>query len=715
MERKNFSITSDILGALAGTAVVLPQSMGLGIALFSVMGLDASSGALAGIIGAAVLSIVSGAFGATYGMFSAPNGPVTMLLIGVFSLMASQGASSDEMLATLSAILIFTGVLQISFASVGGTKLVKYIPYPVIVGLISGVGILMVKSQIGVFTKAYQSVDDISIASIPLFVAVLTIVSIIITAKYIKKIPATLVGLFTGILTFQVLNYLYLHGAYGEWVVGVVPGVESLHIGFSLDALEKLNLELIVSSSLALMILATTDCLVTAIVADSQTNLKHNGQKEIMAQGIGQIIVGLLGALGGGGTKGATLVNLQSGGGRYSAVISGVFFILLILFFGFLGVYLPVSVLAGVIIFVGFGMINFDVLSWIRYEHSRTDAVITFIVIGTILFVDLVSAVGVGVIISMLQYIRMQMKIPIVHRQSDATRKHSLVKRTQKEVEILQTKGKQIVILELQGNLFFATAENLLEIVEPFMKKDYFVVLHFQRVGLMDITGAILLLQIASRLQSMGGELLLCHMHKKLGLGKKINTALKNIDKKHALNIRTFINTESALLYGENKLLEKEGIVLRTHNDYISLPHNNFCKSIPKELVAIIESLAQEKHYTKGEVVFEQEEFGDSLFMVLQGEVDIRLYSSKKSYTNLARYGAGTYFGEIAFLNPGKRVASAVVNYDTILLEFPHDAIVHLQTEQKAQLASVLLFELGSTLGNELRYSAQEIQRLEKT
>ncbi len=140
MKQNTSSITSDLLGALAGTAVILPQSMGLGVVLFSVMGLDASSGALAGIIGAAILSIVSGIFGATLGMFSAPNGPVTMLLVGVFSVMESQGASSDFMLLTLSAILVLTGIFQVIFSLFGGAKLVKYMPYPVIVGLVTGIG-----------------------------------------------------------------------------------------------------------------------------------------------------------------------------------------------------------------------------------------------------------------------------------------------------------------------------------------------------------------------------------------------------------------------------------------------------------------------------------------------------------------------------------------------------------------------------------------------
>lgn len=715
MQEKNSSISSDILGALAGSAVILPQSMGLGVVLFSVMGFDASSGALAGIIGAAVLSIVSGLIGATRGMLSAPNGPVTMLLVGVFTTMASAGASSQTMLLALSAILLLTGIFQIVFSLFGGAKLVKYIPYPVVVGLVTGIGFLMIKSQMKFLTNSYVNIENSLIASVPLIIATITIITIVLSTKFAKKLPAALMGLFVGGISYQIIDILYLHGVYSSWVVGVVPGVESLHFGISLESLKGLNIETIVAASLALMILATTDCLVTAIVADAQTNTRHNGKKEIVAQGLGQIVVGFLGGLGGGGTKGATLVNLQSGGGRFSAVFSGLTFVLLILFFGGLGVYLPISVLAGVIIFVGFGMINFNIISWIKYKKSRSDAMIALIVIATIIFIDLVTAVGVGVLISMLIYIRMQIKAPIVHRQTDGTNKHSLLKRTEKESIFFHEYGEQIVMFELRGNLFFATADKLLEILDPYIKKDYCVILHFQRVQLIDISGVILLLQIASNMKKVEGELLLCHMHKELGLGRKINKALEKIDKKNNIKIRTFVNTDSALMYAENRLLQKHNIPLRNRELYIELQKNDFCKNIPSHIVNIIENMSKKIEIKKEKTIFNQGDSGDSLFMVLQGEVDIRLYSSKKDYTILAKYGAGTYFGEISFLNPGSRTASAVAKYDIVLLELTQESILKLDSKEKEELALVLLFELGSTLGNELKHSASEIRRLEES
>ena len=708
------AIFSDILGAFAGSAVILPQSMGLGVVLFNIMGFDASSGALAGIIGAAILSLVSGLFGATIGMLSAPNGPVTMLLVSTMTIMAGSGASSDAMLLTLSSILVLTGLFQIILSFFGGAELVKYIPYPVIIGQISAIGILMIKSQISFIFSPFSQTENLLMASIPISIAILTILTIIITPKISKKIPAVLAGFVVGIIAYQVVDYMYIHNAFSSWVVGVVPSVQNLNLGINLEDLKALDLKLIITTALALMILASTDCLVTAIVADSQTNLRNNSKKEIVAQGIAQIIIGFLGALGGGGTKGATLINLQSGGRRWSGVFSSIFFILLILFFGFLGKYLPIAVLAGVIIFVGFGMINFNLLNWFVYKKSRMDGFIALTVFIVTISVNLVSAVGIGILISMIMYFRMQIKAPIIHSVRDGSRKHSLNIRTDEQKKLLKENSSSIVMFELRGSLFFATADKLLELSEKYIKKDQYLIFNFLRVQFIDISGIILILQISSRMKKAGGELILCHMHNELGIGKKINKALENIDKKNSIKIRTFVDSDSSFEYGENKILEKHGILPINSSKYIKLKENSLCKNMNPNSIDLIEKLSRKHEIKKGEIIFNQDDQASSLFILLQGEVEIRLYASKKEYKRLAKYNSGTFFGEISFISPGKRSATAIVNSNTILLELSHDALVDLKAENKEKLLLELLFELGERMGVELRNSAQEIRRLEQ-
>ena len=707
-------LLSDMLGAFAGSAVILPQSMGLGVVLFSIMGYDASTGALAGIMGAAILSFISGLLGATIGMLSAPNGPVTMLLVSTMTLLAQGGAQSEYMLLTLSAILVMTGFFQIIFSLLGGASLVKYIPYPVIVGQITAIGVLMIKSQISFIFSPYQEVDNIYMASIPLFVALFTIITIIVTTKFFKKLPAVLLGFLSGIILYQIANYFYIHNAYESWIVGVVPTIENLHFTLNLESFKTLNLELIITTALALMVLASTDCLVTAIVADSQTNLRNNSKKEIMAQGLSQIIIGFLGGLGGGGTKGATLINLQSGGRRWSGVISGFFFILLILFFGFLGQYLPISVLAGVIIFVGFGMINFNLIQWLIYKKSRIDGIIALSVFIITISVNLVSAVGIGILISMLMYFRMQIKAPIIHRIRNGLQKHSLNIRNEEETMMLKTHGSSIVMIELRGDIFFATADKLLELSEQYTQKGHYLILNFLRVQFIDISGIILLLQIASRMKKSGGELLLCHMHKELGIGKKINKALEKIDKKNSLKIRIFVDTDTSFEYAENMILQKHGLDYKKERGYIPLAQNRLCKNMPKNIIELIETLSIKHHIHKGDTLFQQDDEANSLFILLEGEVEIRLYASKKEYKRLAKYIAGTYLGEISFITPGKRAASAIAIFDSTLLEFSYTNMEHLDETQKADLLTSLFFVLGSRMSEELRTSAQEIRRLEQ-
>jgi SulP family sulfate permease len=418
------------------------------------------------------------------------------------------------------------------------------------------------------------------------------------------------------------------------------------------------------------MILASTDCLVTAIVADSQTNLRNNSKKEIIAQGIAQTIIGFLGALGGGGTKGATLINLQSGGRRWSGVFSSIFFILLILFFGFLGKYLPIAVLAGVIIFVGFGMINFNLISWITYKKSRIDGIIALTVFAVTISVNLVTAVGIGILISMLMYFRMQIKAPIIHVVRDGVHKHSLNVRTDEEKNILHKNGSSIVMFELRGNIFFATADKLLELSEEYIKKDQYLIFNFLRVQFIDISGIILILQISSRMKKAGGELILCHMHNELGIGKKINKALEHIDKKNSIKIRTFVDTDSSFEYAENKILQKYSIDTKYKTTYIELKENALCKGIEAQSLSLIEKLSIKHKVKKDHILFNQGDMADSLFILLQGEVEIRLYTSKDEYKRLAKYNPGTFFGEISFISPGKRSASAIVNSNAAGIAF---------------------------------------------
>ncbi len=135
---------------------------------------------------------------------------------------------------------------------------------------------------------------------------------------------------------------------------------------------------------------------------------------------------------------------------------------------------------------------------------------------------------------------------------------------------------------------------------------------------------------------------------------------------------------------------------------------------MPEKIIALIEGMTAHAEFSKGSEVFKNGDFGQSLFLVLKGEIEIRLYTSDRGYKRLAKYGPGTYFGEIAFLTPGPRSASAVVTQDAEIMEIDREDIMAMDHDAKADLALYLLYEIGGTLGEELRRSVADIYRLEQ-
>lgn len=715
MQKGSFS-WGDVIGGFSGAAVALPQSMGLGIVLFIAMGLDASSGALAGLIGATLLLLISGGVGATQGMMSAPNGPMTMLLVGVMVTMSAEGADSNLMLLTLSAILVTTGLFQILFSLLGGTQLIKFIPYPVVAGLVTGVGALMIKSQWTLLSKGFDGIVPMTLqTAFPLLIALITAMVMFIVPKMTnKKVPGAVGGLVIGIALYYLLSRVLHLSQEADWVVGLIPSIFGIHLGLSVEALHLLSVETVVLSALALMVLGTTDSLVTSLVADSKTRERHNSKKEIIAQGAAEVCIGLIGGLGGWGTKGATLVAIDAGGRRWSAVFAGLFFLLLMLFAGKAGAYLPVSVLAGIVAMVGVGMIDQNIISWMRYRQTRIDATVALLVVFTIVSFNLVIAVGVGVLISILLFVSRQTQSPIVHRRVSGEEHHSFCARPNEALILLEKYGAAIVLYELKGDLFFATADKLRTEITDEMAQQKILILHFRRVKYIDLSAMIVLLQMTQEASEKGCELIFCHLHKGLGFGKKASKAFKRIDAQQKFSNKVFIDTDKALEYAENLLLQHKGYTLPLLDKEITVVENDFCSKMDREQKEIIERVGVYHELVKDSVLFEKGDHGASLFLLLKGSLEIRLYTNKVDYKRLAKYGAGTYFGEVSFISPGPRAAQAMVLEDVKLFEVSRESLMNLEEGEQAKLAMALLLEIGATLSGELRRSAMDIQRLEQ-
>ena len=703
----------DLAGGAAAAMVVLPQAMAYGVALFSLMGMSAASGALAGLVGAACLSLVSGFFGGTVGLISSPTGPALVLFSGAVLAFEGAGLGGAQLFTALMATTVLAGVLQAVIAVSGGGRLIKLIPYPVVVGFTTGAALLMIQSQL---KPVFGSLPEHYLEAwrwIPFVTAAATYSCIVTSSKLIPKLPPLLSGLAGGTVVFHLLVGMISAPIPSAWVVGSLPDPASIAPGLSTAGLAEFPVTPILSAAIALATLASLNTMLASVVADMVTDNRHNALRELLAQGIGQTLTGLLGSMGGSGTTGATVVAVSAGARRWAGVTAGVVFVILVLFFGPAGKLLPISVLAGIVIYVAVGMIGGDALEWLRSGRTRTDALIALLVTIVTVAYDLVTAVGAGVVIAIVFFIREQARTSVVHRRSSGAQRHSVKVRTERERALLVQHGERIVIYELRGNLFFATADRLFEELLPDLERPAWVILHLRRVSRVDLTGITILHQIATRLHAHGGQLLFCEVHREVGLGADVGETLVRVSQKETGERKalTFVGSEEALEYAERALLTELGSPPAEAHERIELAETDLCRSMSAGQVSALQAVLSTRTAEPGRNLFAAGERGDEMYIVVCGEVDLRLQTTRHHYKRLANCGPGTFFGEIAFLEPGPRSTDAFVVQPTELFILDRRGLERLERECPDAAVSMLV-ALGKMQGHHLRRANEEIQRL---
>ncbi len=705
----------DVLGGLAGAAVALPQSMGLGIGLFTGMGLSASAGALAGLIGAATLSLTSGIGGYTRGMISAPNGPVTMLLIASVAAFSAQGMRGDDLVVAVAVLVMLAGIIQLGIGLSGGGQLVKFIPYPMVAGLVTAIGILMMRSQLAPLFPLLDQGIPAAWAWVPAATAALTFGAIKLIPRLLPAVPGVIGGLVVGLIGFHLAAAVAPMPMPDAWVVGTIPELNNLHLDVSWAMLGDLNWTLLLPAAAALAVLASIDCLVTAVVADSSTGDRHDARGELVCQGIGQMLAGLFGGIGGGGTKGSTLVAINAGGRRWPAVIAGLGFVALVVVAGPIGRYLPISVLAGVIIYVGFTMLEWRLLLWLRDARTRVDAVFALVVVAATLYFDLLVGVGVGAIGAMLLFIRSQVRAPTIHARGDGRSLRSLRLRSAEEHVLLDQHGERIIYLELRGHLFFGTVDRLFTELATLLQRPVWIVVNLQRVQSVDLTALDLFRQMTLRLRSHGGQMLFANIHKGAARGHKMESLLRSFATGYTQpDFKTsFKSTDKALERAEDLLLSALGHAPAPIENRVSIEDNELFVGIDPTALATLLPLMQRLTLPRKARPFSIGDEGDALYFVLQGVVDLRLPSGTYHYKRLNSVGPGGYFGEVGFIDPGPRSANAVVTRDAELFMLRRADIGSLDHEASHAAALALLLRLAHTLVRHLRRARTDLTRLE--
>ncbi len=721
--------------------VALPSSIAYGVTTVAVLGpAYLAQGALAGVIGAVGLGFTAACLGSARQLISAPCAPAAAILSALaVNLVADGHPGQDETIVAARVLLlmtlvgVFSALIQIGFGVARGGRLIKYIPYPVVAGYLSGVGLMIILAQAPKVIGLHAGSEFWSGLLHPghwnwnaLWVGGSTMLGMILAPRLSKSVPAAITGLGAGALAFAVLAGVSpeLRAVAGNpLLVGPLEGSLS-DLAALLGARWKLAGGLPAGQFIALLTPAFTlatllsiDTLKTCVVLDAMSGQRTDSDRELLAQGSGNLLSALLGGMPGAGTMGPTLVNLNSGGQtRRAGMISGGLILAAFLFGRPLIALIPTPALAGILIVLGSRMVDRESLHLLRHRATFFDFTVMAAVVVVALSYNLIAAAGVGIALAFALFLRDLMRGSVIRRKLHGNEVSSRKHRHTAEKAVLIRKGAQTVVCELQGSLFFGTTDQLLTELDADIRACRFLILDLHRVHSFDFTAGHVLQVIGQQVKVHDGFLILCDLptHLPTGLGLLDYLRLLGIlaDTEH---LKVFENRDEALEWAEDCVLMEAGAngpltaALPALSDiplFAGLQRSG--ESDP------LAELVEERRVQAGETIFRKGDLGCELFLIRQGNVSVNLPLEAGHRYHLTTFSHGHFFGDMAFLDRQPRSADAVAATETHLFVLSRAHYEQL-AQSHPELAVEILRRLCHEMALRLRYSNSELRALHES
>ena len=473
----------DVFGGITAAVVGLPVALAFGVA--------SGLGALAGIYGAVAVGFFAAVFGGTRSQISGPTGPMAVAMAVIVTTHASS-------LAEAFTIVIMAGLIQVLMGAMRIGRFVGYTPYSVISGFMSGIGIIIILIQtlpfLGAPVATGGPVDAIRawpdvVGSINLsafaIAAVTLIVGVFWPSQLKKFLPATLAALIAGTL----LSVLWLTDTP---VIGDVP------MGLPDVQLPSLSLHVLTNGlqpALILALLGSIDSLLTSLVADAMTRTRHNPNRELVGQGIGNMVAGFIGGLPGAGATLGTVVNLRAGGRtQVSGVLRAAILLGLVLGLGRYVESIPHAVLAGILVKVGWDIIDWRFITRI-HRVQREHLLVMSITLLLTVFLDLVTAVAIGLIAagmaSARQFERLQLdsvvSVPLLDRS---------FLNSDEGASDQDAFSARVGLVALRGSFTVASANKLINTISVDIRDHEVVILDFSDTVYIDDSAALVVEQM---------------------------------------------------------------------------------------------------------------------------------------------------------------------------------------------------------------------------
>ncbi len=443
----------DIFGGVTAAVIALPMALAFGVA--------SGAGAEAGLYGAILVGLFAALFGGSPTLISEPTGPMTVVFTAVIAkLIASDPVNGMAMAFT---VVIMAGMFQILFGILKLGKFVTLMPYTVVSGFMSGIGIILIILQfapmlgqatpgggvLGVLENVPELISGINTNETLL--AVVTLVILFLLPKAIKRyIPPQLFAL----ILCTLISVMFLSSEEIRRIGEIPTGLPELRMPmFSAEQWQLMFLDAIV-----LGMLGCIDALLTSVIADSLTRQQHNSDKELIGQGIGNVMSGFFGGLPGAGATMGTVVSIQAGARTaFSGLVRAGILLVVVLWAADLTSIIPLAVLAGIAIKVGF-----DIIDWgfLRRAHiiSPKGAMVTYGVILLTVFVDLIAAVGIGLFVANIMTVTRLSELQADDVKVVKDPDNTDLDLTEDEKNMLRAAEKHVILFHLRGTMIFGTS-----------------------------------------------------------------------------------------------------------------------------------------------------------------------------------------------------------------------------------------------------------------
>ncbi len=479
------NIKGDITGGLVAGVVALPLALAFGV--------QSGLGAISGLYGAIAVGILAALFGGTTTQASGPTGPMTVVSAALVANAIEVAGSLQDAMGIILLSFLVGGALQIIFGLINIAGYIRYFPYPVISGFMSGVGLIIIILQIFPFVGLDSAKSTLKVMlDLPrlfsdfnwqaLALGGMTVTIYYLFPKINKTVPSPLVAL----IVVSIFAYFI------QWDVPIIGEIPSGLPSLQLDGLFTIDSSayfLVLEYGMVLAVLGSIDSLLTSVIADNMTKTKHNSNRELIGQGIGNMAAALIGGIPGAGATKGTVVNINSGGKtRLSGALHGAFLLTILLGLSSLAAYIPLAVLAGILIPIGFKIVDMKGLRHLKLVPKADAAGLVLVLLWTT-FGSLIQAVGIGVTLAALLFMKRASDIGEEGMQVGTLAGFDGEKPWKDEIEFYERFKNQIYIKHLYGPLFFGFTSHFQEQVKNIDSGIKVLVIRMDRVPYVDQSG----------------------------------------------------------------------------------------------------------------------------------------------------------------------------------------------------------------------------------